>query len=297
MAQGGTIRLGPTPGTTYDRKTNSERKDSDDLREGAGIVSAVLGIDRVCKLLAKFGLVVLLVWLPLKTLSAQTAYDEADHLRRLRQAAAAVVASEEDVKRLQQELDSEKRRVLKTDVDREINRDTIGRLERDIATAQGQLGERQGALIALKKAAESVPRPPKVEAPPPPPAAPLQSRDNAFPGMSDQDVCRTALTASGWDPRPDFARYRQEAERRGYTASTCRDVAVGRGGPPLSGPTNRPQAGPSSVPGMNDHDVCKTALDSRLRQWDARAQFANFRQEAERRGYSAEDCLRIVGRR
>ena len=106
----------------------------------------------------RLGLAALMLCIPWTVASAQQSYDAGEQIRRMRQAAAAVESGGRELKRMGEELDSERARVLLTNVVRELNRDTIQRLEREIADMYSQLQQKQAAFSLLQKEHEQAPK-------------------------------------------------------------------------------------------------------------------------------------------
>ncbi|HTR83434.1 MAG TPA: hypothetical protein VMI56_03075 [Reyranella sp.] len=96
--------------------------------------------------------------------------DDLDAQLRLRRAAERSVQAEQKVGLLQKTLDAEKTRVVATDVDRELNQETIARLAKELAAAREDLGKQQVALATAKATRRTVEASPSK---PPPTASPL----------------------------------------------------------------------------------------------------------------------------
>ena len=89
--------------------------------------------------------------LAMSSAAAQSAADSAIDIElRLRRAANAMVAAEEERISLEKRLAAERSRVVETEVERDLNRDTILRFERDLSSANAREGEVRKILEALQ---------------------------------------------------------------------------------------------------------------------------------------------------
>ncbi len=77
--------------------------------------------------------------------------DTVELQNQLKRAAAAIVVGEQKADRLKATLDAEKLRVLETDVDRQLNKETITKLNAEIEEAQGEQRQKRSEFTALKQ--------------------------------------------------------------------------------------------------------------------------------------------------
>jgi uncharacterized membrane protein len=132
--------------------------------------------------------------------------DAGDASLRLRRAAQAMAAAEEKITELNQQLKTEKSRVVTTEVERQLNRDAISHLERELAAAQIVLAERKQTFEATQKEVEAMrakaPTPPPPPPPPPPVASPPPPPPVA-PAPDPRELARAVqaeLSRVGCDP-------------------------------------------------------------------------------------------------
>lgn len=121
--------------------------------------------------------------------SAAAAFDDADAQLRLRQASTAAAEAAAAVDRLRQALASERGKVVASDAERDLNRDTIANLEKSLRAAESRQRDTEKALKEAQEArsrglageaerrkleaARPATPPPAAPAPaPPPPSAP-----------------------------------------------------------------------------------------------------------------------------
>jgi len=115
---------------------------------------------------------------------------------RLRRAAQALVAVEEELAGLQAQLDRERGRVVGTEVERDLNRDTLARLEQALGSARSRRLELKADVERLQKEREASRRPVPPPAPPPAPA-PQPSAPAARPEPVPGDIARALQTELG----------------------------------------------------------------------------------------------------
>jgi hypothetical protein len=77
---------------------------------------------------------------------AGAAYDDMEAQLRVRQALYAASTAAREVEELRKALQSEHQRVLLTDEERDLNRETIAALEKNLRAAEAKLGAREAAL-------------------------------------------------------------------------------------------------------------------------------------------------------
>ncbi len=83
---------------------------------------------------------------------AAAPYDDAEAQLRVRQAGTAVTAATSDVEQLTVALQAERKRVVQTSDERDLNQATIGELEKKLTRAKAVLQEKQLALKAAQEA-------------------------------------------------------------------------------------------------------------------------------------------------
>ena len=83
---------------------------------------------------------------------ANPTFDDAEAQLRVRQAAAAVSAAAQEVEEGRKSLEAERKRVVQTDSDRDLNRAAIEALEKNVQAAEAKLRARE---IVLKEAQEA----------------------------------------------------------------------------------------------------------------------------------------------
>jgi hypothetical protein len=78
-------------------------------------------------------------------------FDDAEAQLKVRQAAAAAGAAAQDVDELRKSLAAERSRVLQTNEERDLNRETIKALEKNLANAEARQRDREAALKAAQE--------------------------------------------------------------------------------------------------------------------------------------------------
>ena len=123
---------------------------------------------------------------PVWAQAAATPFDDAEAQLRLRQASTAASAAAREVDGLRKELEVERRRVVQTESERELNQAVLKGLEKDLKAAEARQRETDAALKAAQderarglaaagrqpEAAPPPAAPPQTATVPPPPATP-----------------------------------------------------------------------------------------------------------------------------
>jgi peptidoglycan hydrolase-like protein with peptidoglycan-binding domain len=172
-----------------------------------------------------------------KPVQAQTAaiasFDDSEAQLRLRQAANVVGTATREVEELRKGLEAERKRVVMTNEERELNQETIKKLEKNLKNAEARLKEAEAALNAVQEerrrglAAESErqkveesqrqraeeerrrqeaalnpPQSKPAQPPPPPPEEPQLT-------LLERQKLQVALAAQSFDPGPPDGQFGQ----------------------------------------------------------------------------------------
>ena len=107
-------------------------------------------------------------------------------------------------------------------------------------------------------------------------------------GLQDYNLCTFALSSdrNQWEPSPTYSARVQEARSRGFTVDKCRSIL---------GLTNQAAASTQNLSGTSPDELCKKALNQSRNAWDNDPVFTSYVQEAQRRGFSVDQCRGVLG--
>jgi len=117
--------------------------------------------------------------------------------------------------------------------------------------------------------------------------APESRMTNSF-STTEEALCRKALDSNthNWETRSAYEAAVREAKQRSIAPNDCVRIL---------GLTNQAASSMPNPSGASQDEVCMKALNPDKTSWANNASFANYVQEAQRRGVSVDQCQRLLG--